>query len=260
MTTRKLERVIASIPASDGAGVKLRRSLGASQLTRHDPFLMLDEFSSDNPDDYIAGFPGASASRLRDRHLHARRPHAARGPPRQPRRPEERRRAVDDRRARHHPFRDAAAERRPHARLPALDQPAGEGEDEAGRLSRHSVERDSRQSSTSRRQGEGHRRNAWRDVAGPIHGGSTDPYYFDVHLEPGAVFEAALPAEHNAFVYVYEGDALVGEERKPLAASQRRSAVLWRCDPRARRRRRARESCCSPASRCASRSCSTVRS
>ena len=57
MTIRTLHRVIPSIPASDGAGVKLRRSLGASQLARHDPFLMLDEFYSDNPDDYLAGFP-----------------------------------------------------------------------------------------------------------------------------------------------------------------------------------------------------------
>ncbi|TAN55275.1 MAG: pirin family protein, partial [Betaproteobacteria bacterium] len=57
MTTRSLQRVIASVAASDGAGVKLRRSLGASQLARHDPFLMLDEFYSDDPDDYLAGFP-----------------------------------------------------------------------------------------------------------------------------------------------------------------------------------------------------------
>src|SRR3990167_8733640 len=57
MTPRTLARVIPSIAASDGAGVKLRRSLGASQLQRHDPFLMLDEFFSDDPDDYLAGFP-----------------------------------------------------------------------------------------------------------------------------------------------------------------------------------------------------------
>lgn len=38
MTTRTLQKVIPSIPTSDGAGVKLRRSLGASQLARHDPF------------------------------------------------------------------------------------------------------------------------------------------------------------------------------------------------------------------------------
>jgi redox-sensitive bicupin YhaK (pirin superfamily) len=55
------------------------------------------------------------------------------------------------------------------------------------------------------------------ETKGPIHGGSTDPYYFDVHLEAGAVFEEALPAGHNAFLYVYEGEALVGEERKSVA-------------------------------------------
>ncbi|RTL27223.1 MAG: pirin family protein [Rhodocyclaceae bacterium] len=57
MTIRSLDRIIPSIPVSDGAGVKLRRSLGQSPFLRLDPFLMLDEFASDNPDDYIAGFP-----------------------------------------------------------------------------------------------------------------------------------------------------------------------------------------------------------
>src|SRR5690554_3189192 len=57
--TRSLVRIIESVPATDGAGVKLRRSLGqqAHDSARLDPFLMLDEFYSDNPDDYIAGFP-----------------------------------------------------------------------------------------------------------------------------------------------------------------------------------------------------------
>ena len=57
MNTRTLQRVIQSIPTSDGGGVKLRRSLGRSSAFRLDPFLMLDEFSSENADDYIAGFP-----------------------------------------------------------------------------------------------------------------------------------------------------------------------------------------------------------
>ena len=57
MNTRTLHQVIPGMPTSDGAGVKLRRSLGASQALRLDPFLMLDEFSSENPDDYVAGFP-----------------------------------------------------------------------------------------------------------------------------------------------------------------------------------------------------------
>jgi hypothetical protein len=57
MTTRTVKQLIRSIPASDGAGVKLRRSLGQSNFARLDPFLMLDEFSSDDANDYIAGFP-----------------------------------------------------------------------------------------------------------------------------------------------------------------------------------------------------------
>ncbi|MGF1545941.1 MAG: pirin family protein [Thiotrichales bacterium] len=42
---------------SEGAGVEVRRSIGTPTLRRLDPFLMLDHFSSDNPDDYLAGFP-----------------------------------------------------------------------------------------------------------------------------------------------------------------------------------------------------------
>src|SRR5215212_541299 len=57
MTTRTVQRIIPSIATSDGAGVKLRRSIGQARGLYHDPFLMLDEFSSENPGDYIAGFP-----------------------------------------------------------------------------------------------------------------------------------------------------------------------------------------------------------
>jgi redox-sensitive bicupin YhaK (pirin superfamily) len=57
MTIRKIQQVIPGMPASDGAGVKLIRSLGAANHLRADPFLMLDAFSSENPDDYVAGFP-----------------------------------------------------------------------------------------------------------------------------------------------------------------------------------------------------------
>lgn len=45
------------IPAQDGAGVKLTRIINQPNLRHQDPFLMLDEFRSDNPNDYIAGFP-----------------------------------------------------------------------------------------------------------------------------------------------------------------------------------------------------------
>ena len=57
MTQRTLARVIQSVATSDGAGVKLRRSIGSAPSIRLDPFLLLDEFGTDRPEDYIAGFP-----------------------------------------------------------------------------------------------------------------------------------------------------------------------------------------------------------
>jgi redox-sensitive bicupin YhaK (pirin superfamily) len=57
MTQREVTRIVPSQPTSDGAGVRLNRSLGTPALPMVDPFLMLDEFRSDDPNDYIAGFP-----------------------------------------------------------------------------------------------------------------------------------------------------------------------------------------------------------
>lgn len=54
---RGLLNVIEGVETSDGAGVKLRRIIGGPELNMFDPFLLFDEFGSDNPDDYMAGFP-----------------------------------------------------------------------------------------------------------------------------------------------------------------------------------------------------------
>lgn len=54
---RRILNTLAALETSDGAGVRLKRALGQNPAVRLDPFLMLDAFSSDNPDDYIAGFP-----------------------------------------------------------------------------------------------------------------------------------------------------------------------------------------------------------
>ncbi|UTH74163.1 pirin family protein [Chromobacterium sp. IIBBL 290-4] len=55
--SRKVEQIVTGKEVSDGAGVRLLRVLTQPLQRRLDPFLMLDEFRSDNPDDYIAGFP-----------------------------------------------------------------------------------------------------------------------------------------------------------------------------------------------------------
>jgi redox-sensitive bicupin YhaK (pirin superfamily) len=56
-TNRKISRIIHGQPTSDGAGVRLTRIFGFYEQGLLDPFLMLDYFGSENPDDYIAGFP-----------------------------------------------------------------------------------------------------------------------------------------------------------------------------------------------------------
>ena len=53
----RIKQIITGMPATDGAGVELNRVIGQPALPMLDPFLLLDVFRSDNPDDYIAGFP-----------------------------------------------------------------------------------------------------------------------------------------------------------------------------------------------------------
>ncbi len=57
MNDIEIKKIIPAIETSDGAGVKLKRSIGTPEADYIDPFLMLDEFGSENKDDYIAGFP-----------------------------------------------------------------------------------------------------------------------------------------------------------------------------------------------------------
>lgn len=54
---RAVVRVLPGIPATDGAGVRMTRVIATEELDQFDPFLLLDEFRSDDPGDYIAGFP-----------------------------------------------------------------------------------------------------------------------------------------------------------------------------------------------------------
>jgi len=216
MTSRTLLRVIASIPASDGAGVKLRRSLGASQLARHDPFLMLDEFYSDDPGDYLAGFPShphrgfETVTYMLDGHMQHKDSGgntgdlgpgdvqwmtAARGlvHSEMPQQSEGRMRGFQlwlnlpaAEKMKPPAYRDI-----PSARVPVVPIEQGRVKVIAGRFD---------------------------GTAGAVEGGATDPHYWDLHLVPGAVFEAGIPAEYNAFLYAYEGDVNVGENGMPLPA------------------------------------------
>lgn len=57
MSIRQVEKLIPARAVTEGAGVTVHRTIGTPALRHLDPFLMLDHFSSNDPDDYIAGFP-----------------------------------------------------------------------------------------------------------------------------------------------------------------------------------------------------------
>jgi redox-sensitive bicupin YhaK (pirin superfamily) len=57
MSIRPVKHITQAKPALEGAGVKLQRAFGFGSTTEFDPFLLLDDFRNDNPDDYLAGFP-----------------------------------------------------------------------------------------------------------------------------------------------------------------------------------------------------------
>jgi len=57
VSIRAVKSTVHSRPTREGAGVKLRRAFGFGNTTEFDPFLLLDDFRNDNPDDYLAGFP-----------------------------------------------------------------------------------------------------------------------------------------------------------------------------------------------------------
>ncbi|MGH8506570.1 MAG: pirin family protein [Stenotrophobium sp.] len=233
MTTRTLQNIIQSIPASDGAGVKLRRSLGASQALRHDPFLMLDEFFSDNPDDYLAGFPShphrgfETVTYMLDGHMQ-HQDHmgnkgdlgpgdvqwmtAARGiiHSEMPQQSEGRMRGFQlwlnlPAREKMKPaaYRDIPAREIPIVKLSR----GGEVKVIAGAPKIENV-----------------------SVAGPVNSGdtplTTDPLYLDAHLPAGAVFSVPVPASHNAFLYVYEGSASVGAGAAAKSLPHRAAGVL----------------------------------
>jgi len=219
-TSRTLQRVIHSVATSDGAGVRLRRSLGQGQGARVDPFLMLDEFSSDNPGDYIAGFPAhphrgfETVTYMLDGHMrhedhlghvgelksggvqwmtagrgiiHSEMPQQEAGRMRGfqlwinlP--------AKEKMKPAH--YRDIPPADIPVAALPdggRVKVIAGIAELEGGA------------------------------VRGPVAGLTTDPLYLDVELPAGGVFSQPVATDHNVVLYAYEGSVMVG----PAGAARR---------------------------------------
>jgi redox-sensitive bicupin YhaK (pirin superfamily) len=233
MNIRTLTHVIQSMPTSDGAGVKLRRSLGSQRGLHLDPFLMLDEFYSDNPDDYLAGFPShphrgfETVTYMLDGHMR-HEDHlgnrgdlgpgdvqwmtAARGiiHSEMPQQSEGRMRGFQlwlnlpsKEKMKPARYRDIPAREIPLVKLPQ----GGEVRVIAGTLALGGAA-----------------------TAGPINGGgnnlSTDPLYLDVRLPDGAEFSAPVAAGRNCFIYVYEGSAQIGAAGAAKPLPHRAAGVL----------------------------------
>jgi redox-sensitive bicupin YhaK (pirin superfamily) len=226
MNTRTLVHVIESVPTSDGAGVKLRRSLGSQRGLYVDPFLMLDEFYSDNPDDYMAGFPAhphrgfETVTYMLDGHMRHEDHLGNRGdlgPG-----------GVQWMTAAHgiiHSEMPQQSEGRMRGfqlwiNLPSKEKmkPAGYRDIPAGEIPRVLLPNGGEVkviAGTLVLDGEA--------TNGPVNGSgpklSTDPLYLDVRLPAGAEFSAPVTAGHSAFLYTYEGSVNIGEAdvAKPLA-------------------------------------------
>jgi len=210
--SRVVERQIAGVDTSDGAGVKLTRVLTGKLQQRLDPFLMLDAFGSDNPDDYIAGFPDHPhrgfetvtymlSGRMRHRDsagheglletggvqwmtagrgvIHSELPEQIEG-------------VMEGFQL----WLNLPAERKmcepwyrdfPGGAIPEYVTTSG--------VTVRVIAGDS------------------NGVAGAVSREHTEPLYLDVHLPAGATFSTALADTHNAFIYVYRGAVQIGETR-----------------------------------------------
>ncbi len=233
MNIRTLVQIIQSMPTSDGAGVKLRRSVGSQRGLYVDPFLMLDEFYSDDPQDYIAGFPShphrgfETVTYMLDGHMRHEDHLGHRGDlgpgdvqwmtaahgiihSEMPQQSEGRMRGFQlwlnlpsKEKMKPADYRDIPAGEIPLVQLPQ----GGEVKVIAGTLNREA-----------------------EAIRGPINGSgaklSTDPLYFDVRLPAGAEFSAPVASGHNAFLYIYEGGAEIGAVGSAKPLPQRAAGVL----------------------------------
>ena len=207
--TRKVVKVVHGMPTSDGAGVKLRRVIGQPGLPELDPFLMLDEFGTDAPADYIAGFPEHphrgfetvtymldGRMRHRDNHGHegvlvpgsVQWMTAGRGivHSEMPEQQEGRMRGFQL-----------------WLNLPARDKMTEPKYQEFG-PERIPVATPAPGVSVKVIAGE------VGAVKGPIAQPATDPTYLDVGLTAGSAYTHALPEQHAAFLYVFEGAVQIG--------------------------------------------------
>jgi redox-sensitive bicupin YhaK (pirin superfamily) len=208
MALRKVIQLVPAIEVSEGAGVTVYRTIGTPALKSLDPFLMLDHFGSDDPDDYIAGFPDhphrgfVTLTYMLDGHMEHRDSMGNRG----------------DLRAGGAQWMKAASGVI-HSEMPKqtagrmrgfqlwINLPAAE------KMSDPVYQEFSPEAIPEILEAGCRVRLLAGDHAGHkgvVNDPNTDARYLDVGLDAGATFRLALPVGRTAFTYVYEGDARTG--------------------------------------------------
>ncbi|MCF6343575.1 MAG: pirin family protein [Devosiaceae bacterium] len=223
-TSRKIIHMSAGMPASDGDGVKLMRFIGSDDINMVDPFLLLDLFGTDEPEDYIGGFPS----------------HPHRGFETVTYLLAGRMRHKDN--AGHEGVIEAggvqwmsAARGIIHSEMPEqengllqgfqlwINLPATEKMKPPAyqEFSPDEIAVETRLDGTIIKIIAGQTDNG---TQGPVKKITTGPLYLDVQLGKDANFSQHIPTSHSVVIYMIEGAALIGEEKSTL--SQGHLAVL----------------------------------
>lgn len=210
MVLVSVKKILEPVPATDGAGVKLKRAIGTPELDYLDPFLMLDEFGSDNAEDYIAGFP----------------PHPHRGIE-----------TVTYMLKGEFEHQDSTGAKGNmtsgdvqwmktgrgiiHSEMPAMSEGKLQGFqlwiNMPAELKKNKPEYiyiDSKQMQTYKDIDKKITIIAgkFKDVEGPISKHNVEPIYFDVELKEGKEFNFELSSTHNSFIYLVEGSIKIGDQ------------------------------------------------
>ncbi len=202
---RRVVGALRGVPAEDGAGVKLTRIIGSPQLDMWDPFLLLDRFESDNPKDYIAGFPAHPhrgfetvtyllAGRLRHKDSTGREGVIEPGGVQW----------MTAGRGIVHSEMPEQVEGRLSGFQLWLNLPA------THKMTAPSYQEFDPDAIPLERRGEGVlirviAGQTSEGTRGPVEGVPTSPRYLDIELPPHGVFSEPVPADHAAFAYVIEG-------------------------------------------------------
>ena len=210
MDLTSVKKIMEPMPATDGAGVKLKRAIGTPELDYLDPFLMLDEFGSDNAEDYIAGFP----------------PHPHRGI--------ETVTYMLKGEFEHQDSTGAKGNMKSgdvqwmktgrgiiHSEMPAMTEDKLQGFqlwiNMPAELKKNKPEYiyiDSKQMQTYKDIDKKITIIAgkFKDVEGPVSKHNVEPIYFDIELKEGKEFNFELSSTHNSFIYLVEGSIKIGDQ------------------------------------------------